>query len=190
MTHLNCKQQLLLKSLLLSCLYLASGSVLALPSDSQQPVHIQADTVVWDETKGATTYTGNVVIEQGSINIHADIVNILNDDNRITQIIAHGTPVRLEQLTEIGQEPMQAQAETINYLITEESLTLEKRASLTKQDGSTINSEVITYNITNQIINAHSDSGKGTRVEMIIPAQQQTSKPTSVDDATSSEEIQ
>ncbi|WP_351125661.1 LptA/OstA family protein, partial [Shewanella sp. T24-MNA-CIBAN-0130] len=48
---------------------LGSVSAWALPNDSQQPIHISADDAQLDDKKGVATYTGGVIITQGSMKI-------------------------------------------------------------------------------------------------------------------------
>ena len=44
-----------------------SASALALPSDRSQPISLVADKATYNDKTGITTYTGNVVIEQGTM---------------------------------------------------------------------------------------------------------------------------
>ena len=59
---------LALKSLIAGLLCnLAAAAVLALPDDREQPISIKADKAVRDEKQGFTIYSGNVIMEQGSL---------------------------------------------------------------------------------------------------------------------------
>ena len=41
-------------------------------SDSNEPIHVEADLLEVDETKNISTYTGKVQLEQGSLKIQSD----------------------------------------------------------------------------------------------------------------------
>ena len=65
--------------------------VLALPSDSNQTITLEADRATYNEKTGITTYTGNVIIQQGTIKIQADsLVATLNKNRQIQQVTAKG----------------------------------------------------------------------------------------------------
>ncbi len=53
---------------------LSSAGALALPSDRSQPITLLADRATFSERTGVTTYTGNVVIEQGTMKLQADSI--------------------------------------------------------------------------------------------------------------------
>ena len=87
---------------------LAGQSVLALSSDRHQSIIIHSDSAERDETKGTTTYSGNVVMQQGSMRIEADEVVIVNDKSKVTQIVATGKPARYQQ------QPEQVSVESVH----------------------------------------------------------------------------
>ncbi|MCZ7019093.1 LptA/OstA family protein, partial [Salmonella enterica] len=55
---------------------LGSVSAWALPNDSQQPIHIQADDAQLDDKQGIATYKGDVIITQGSMKITGNTVTL------------------------------------------------------------------------------------------------------------------
>ena len=59
---------------------LASIAAFALPSDRNQPITLLADRATFNERTGVTTYSGNVIIEQGTMKLQANsIVANLNN---------------------------------------------------------------------------------------------------------------
>jgi lipopolysaccharide export system protein LptA len=64
---------------------------LALPSDPGQPIEIEAATLVLDQGKGIGTYSGNVVLTQGSIRIEAETLVIYMRDRKLDRLEALGT---------------------------------------------------------------------------------------------------
>ena len=55
---------------------LGSVSAWALPNDQQQPIRIQADDAQLDDKNGVATYTGDVIITQGSMKVTGNKVTI------------------------------------------------------------------------------------------------------------------
>ena len=49
----------------------------ALESDRKQPIEIEADQGELDQKNQSTTFSGNVVIKQGTLNIRAASVNVV-----------------------------------------------------------------------------------------------------------------
>ena len=125
---------------------LLSMRALALPEDSDQPIQISADSAVKDDRLGTTIYTGNVSITQGSLNILADKVTIVIVNEQATKIIATGKPARLKQQPKPDEKDVVAKANTIDYLVVEEKITLTDNASL-DQEGSNIKGKIINYDI-------------------------------------------
>jgi len=81
--------------LLISCAFSALAS--AGNDDSQQPVHIEADQAEIDEILGVMTYTGHVVVSQGSIEMRADTVVVYSKERELQRITAQGQPAHYLQ---------------------------------------------------------------------------------------------
>jgi lipopolysaccharide export system protein LptA len=65
-----------------------SASAFALPSDRNQPISLVADRATYNDKTGITTYTGNVVIEQGTMKLQADsIVAQLNSNVKFKPLL-------------------------------------------------------------------------------------------------------
>lgn len=158
---------------LVSTLFI-SPTLFALPDDTQQPIRIKADSAERNEKTGQTIYDGNVIIEQGSLQITADQVVIEGGAGNITSIRATGRPAHLEQQPRHEQSKIHARGYTIYYHLEQKLVELKGKASLVQQ-GSTVSGERIDYFIADQIVKAHSDSDsttESTRVEVVIPAPQ------------------
>lgn len=158
---------------LIACL-LATGSAYALKSDSEQPVYIDSDTQNLDMKSNTVTFTGDVKLKQGSININADKLIVIRnpEDGSLREIEGYGAPATFSQLTDDGKT-LNGQAKELYYDVSDDQLTMIADAVLS-QDESTIKGNKITYKITSQKLTA--DSGAGERVKTVLqPAQ--TSKP-------------
>lgn len=77
---------------------LGSIAAFALPSDRNQPITLLADRATFNERTGVTTYSGNVIIEQGTMKLQANsIVANLNNKRQISLITATGSPAQFQQ---------------------------------------------------------------------------------------------
>lgn len=156
-------------ALLLALLSVVSLTATALPDDVNQPTKIKADSASRNDQKGITIYSGNVIIEQGSLEITADRVLIHDDSEGITRIVSIGTPATMSQLPEPGAERIHAEANTIEYFPKSERLHLKMQALL-KQEGSEVRSNSIDYFLSTRQVRANGGADTSSRVEMVIPA--------------------
>ncbi len=149
----------------------SSVNVLALTSDRQQPIHIQADAAVMDDTKGSSVYRGNVIIEQGTLQIKADEVEIITNDSQVIQIIASTDAdskklAHFEQLPDDSEDRVYAEARKITYLVQEERLHLSGKATL-KQTKDVLTGELVYYDISQGIMSLKSN-GQNDRINVTI----------------------
>ncbi len=83
---------------LLLALSLCQGA-LALSTDRDQPINIEADRAEADNAKRITIYYGDVIIIQGTLKITGETVTIQYDDqDRLTKLVSEGKPARFRQL--------------------------------------------------------------------------------------------
>ena len=148
---------------------LAHPLAYGLPSDRLQSITIHSDSAERDETKGTTTYSGNVVMQQGSMQINADEVIIYNTKNKVTKIVAKGKPARYQQKPGEKEGLVIAEAQTVEYDIAAETLHLIESASL-QQEGTSLTGKFINYDVKKSVVNAGSDTDQNQRVRMVIPA--------------------
>ncbi len=155
--------------LLVTCLF--SSAVLALPDDRLQDLSIQADSAELDDLNGTTTYAGSVIVQQGSMKIRADRVVIYGRNDSYTKVVADGKPARMSQIPELGQEPVTAQANRLEYRITDETLFLIDNAAF-KQEGTSLSGNRIEYDVKKAVVKAGGKAaaqGDNKRVKMVIP---------------------
>lgn len=161
-----------------SCCYLLfiftmiiSHTGLALPDDDQQPILISSNSAIKDDKLGLTIYQGNVDIGQGSLNIKADKVTIYSNTDEVTKIIAEGKPASFQQQPEVSKGLVVAKANKVEYIIAKQIITLTGEASI-DQEGSSISSNVINYDLQASRIEAAGEKGTNgdNRVNVVIPA--------------------
>ena len=148
-------------------------SVLALASsdDMQQPIHIEADRADIDEAKGVMTYTGNVQLRQGGIEMTADTVVVYSKDGELQRIAAQGTPVHYLQkpLQDAQQKEVRGVSQRMEYSASSKLVLLLGKAELW-QDGNRFSGNRIQYDPQTErvVANAGSGADAGQRVSVTI----------------------
>ena len=160
-----------LTTLLCLCL---SAQAWALSNDTEQPIYIDSDNQELDIQKNIVTFSGNVVLRQGSIDIRADKVVVTRQSGKEGQetIDAYGNPATFHQLMDDGK-PIDGAAKKMRYETATEYLKMTDDAVLI-QEGSEIKGKIITYKIDEQKLVA--ESGKKQRVTTILQPNQLNKK--------------
>ncbi|MGF1870642.1 MULTISPECIES: lipopolysaccharide transport periplasmic protein LptA [Photobacterium] len=152
-----------ISTLLFLCLSTPSW---ALSNDTEQPIYIDSDNQELDIQKNIVTFTGNVILRQGSIDIRADKVVITRPNGQDGQetIDAYGKPATFHQIMDDGK-PIDGASLKMRYETAIDFLKMTDEAILI-QEGSEIQGKVITYKIDEQRLVA--ESGKKKRVTTIL----------------------
>ncbi|MHB1947913.1 MAG: lipopolysaccharide transport periplasmic protein LptA [Gammaproteobacteria bacterium] len=149
-------------------LFLFTNISLALPDDSEQIMHIKADSSAFDYKGGQSTYEGNVKIDQGSSHLTADrVITKNNADHKIEEAIAYGKD-KLAEYTTIpkpGDQLFHAKANVIKFYPPKSMIILEGKVIVTQGENS-FNGPLIIYNIKDQTVVA--PASKGGRATIII----------------------
>lgn len=169
-------RRLTVPALLLSLLpLLIAGTAQALPSDRDQPVQVSANTARFNEKTGIAVYTGAVFVKQGTLEIRAEEITITTDKKgAISSSVSKGSPARYQQQIDPKKGLVNAEADRIDYDARNEIITLTGNARL-KQDGSSFQGSVITYNSQKQQVDAKGDGNN--RVQLVFPPQLRETKP-------------
>ena len=140
--------------------------LLALSSDSEQPISVEADTLEVREQENISIYQGNVSLIQGSLKIHSQrLVIHFNDARELLLMEMTGTPARF-QLLDDQQREMRGHALSINYTQSKSLLELIDNARFSHA-GDSIEGNLIRVNTeTNSIQAGSSDSDQ--RVKMLL----------------------
>ncbi|MBL4829686.1 MAG: lipopolysaccharide transport periplasmic protein LptA [Aliivibrio sp.] len=159
---------------LIVCLCLTSLSSWALSTDTDQPIYIDSDTQNFDMKSNRVTFTGDVTLKQGSINIWADKLIVIRPNGSEGREIleAYGKPARFSQLTDDGKT-LKGHALKLRYEIEKDFLLMTREAQIS-QDDSTIQGDVITYHIGTQKLVANSSETK--RVTTVLQPSQLNKK--------------
>ncbi len=139
----------------------------ALPTDQDQPVQLEADKATYNEKTGVTTYSGNVIITQGTIKIQADSLVINLDSNRaIKDAYAKGRPATFQQKVSNEKGVAYGEGAQVSYDAKGSLITLTGNALL-KHNGASFKGNVLRYNMDAGDVEATGNSQR--RVQLIIP---------------------
>jgi lipopolysaccharide export system protein LptA len=139
---------------------------LALESDRQQPLEVNANSTDGTLGDGVTTLRGNVEIHQGSLHITADEAEVNKIDGRVSSVTFRGQPAFLEQEIE-EQGLVQATANTIDYQVASGLVTLEGNADV-KHPQYQISGELLTYDLNLQHFEGSSDKNGNGRIHILL----------------------
>lgn len=104
-----------LKFTLAILLLLASGMALAEKADRDKPIDIESDSLTSNDAKKTSTYTGNVVLTQGTLEIHGDKLIVREDNDGFQHGTALGNPATFKQKMEGKDEYIQGSGQRIEY---------------------------------------------------------------------------
>ena len=145
----------------------------AVQSDFSKPISVDSNKQIAELAKNKITFLDNVVIIQGSIEIHADKVEILRTDTgEVKSMTAIGRPATFKQLMDNGRN-VNAQALQITYEPKIQTITLLKNAFI-QQENSKLSSDKIIYNIGTEKMEAEAASKEGRVTTVFIPDQLKT----------------
>lgn len=161
---------------------LGSASAWALPTDRDQPIHIQSDDAQLDDKQGVATYKGNVIITQGSMKITGNTVTITrNATGDVDVFTAVGNLAYYEQKPAVDKPIVQAYGVTIQYFAAHNRIVLIDKAKVIN-DGNTSEGEKIVYDTVRQVVNAGRATGSKVttprpRIDMVIQPKKKSDAP-------------
>ena len=157
---------------LLISLFLAAPAALALETDREQTMQIDADHADGSAATGTTLLTGNVRIDQGSLSIRADRAEVEQKDGDIQRVNLSGAPAHLEQ--DIDQQGrLKADADRIEYLLAEQKVVLSGNVRIERPRGVMTGTRIVYQLDTGEM----SAGEAGSRVHMTIAPKAKIAKP-------------
>lgn len=167
----------MLNKYLVSILVLSLSSFsYGLKSDESQPIEIVANRATADQKNMLTVFSGDVVLRQGSIVVHANTAQAHQDQSNNRFIHLVGTPVTFLQLNDDGDKT-EGQCNVFDYNTKENLAVLTGRARV-KKGENLVMGDKLTYNTQTEIYSATSNnangisSSKAGRVTVILQPKQ------------------
>jgi lipopolysaccharide export system protein LptA len=157
--------------------FTAASPSLALRSDRDQPIDIQADRVEIKEKEEISEYIGNVHLQQGSLDIRADKVTVFLKDGRLIKILIIGNPATFKQKPEDNKDIVRSSAMHMEYFASKEHLLLKTNASVVQGDNH-FSGDYIEYDTLHSTVKAKKDKDSESRVHAIIkPGKSNSDQP-------------
>ncbi|KLT73810.1 sugar ABC transporter substrate-binding protein [Neisseria arctica] len=161
----------ILKSAAWAVFLAAAPVAFALESDRNQPIEIEADQGSLDQANQVTTFSGNVIIKQGSLNIRAGSVKVSRDAKGQQLMAATGNPVRFGQTLDGNKGRVEGQANNVEYSSATGIVKLTGNAKV-QRGGDRAEGASIVYNTRTEVYTVSGSkvaSGKGgKRVTVVI----------------------
>ncbi len=146
--------------------------VLALDTDSKQPMYIEADSATYDEGKGVTEYRGNVRYIQGSIESLSDKMIVYQKDGKTQKVESFGKPTRIKQTPEPGKPDWHGLGLRSEFFPETSVLILYEKAMAWQgenpESSNRVTSERIQYDSKNSVMKAGTPTSKGDRVRVTL----------------------
>ncbi len=158
-----------------------ASPVLALESDSKQPMYIEANTATYDEGKGQTVYIGNVHFNQGSIESISDKMIVYQKEGKTERVETFGNPTRIKQTPEPGKPDWHGIGQRAEFFPETGLLILYDKAMAWQGDNpdtsDRVTSDRIEYDSQKSVMKAGAPSSKGDRVHVTLqPEKEKNSK--------------
>jgi lipopolysaccharide export system protein LptA len=142
----------------------------ALPGDSEQPIEIEAESVMVDETSGFNEFIGDAEVRQGSLLMTAEIIQVQTNIDGVESMLAKGTlknPAKYIQDQENQPRFIEAKATLITYDVNKGIIFLEGNAHLI-QGFDSFSGEKLYYDIDNDKVTVTGSEDGTKRVKFKI----------------------
>ena len=158
-----------MNKVVLLLLLLIAQPLFALITDIKKPIDVAAQQAALDRKNGVSTYTGHVIVTQGTLLLKANMLTVHHPQKQVSKIEALGTehvPASYQQLPEGKTQYVYASADKMTYLVAENFLKLEGNAKLT-QDKNTFSGNKIEYDIRlDKVLTTGAQDGSDARVKL------------------------
>ena len=170
---------------------LAAPAAMAEKTDREKPINYSADVGDVNYQTKVGTLSGNVIVTQGTLSIHADKIVLRQNPDNTMSATAYGNPVALRQKRDGLDEYYDGYAQRIEYDGAKEFVQLFDRAML-RRGQDEIRSNYISYNAATEMFKAEgrpettpapNDAGPGSRVRGVFQPKSETAPAGAAKDA-------
>ena len=159
------------KLILLMALFFSTFAF-ALSEDADQPIEIEAESVMVDETTGFNEFIGDAEVKQGSLVMTAEIIQVQTNADGVESMIAKGTiekPAKYIQSQENQARLIEATANLITYNVNEGMIFLVGNAQLV-QGFDSFSGDSLNYDINNDkvIVKGSEDGIERVKFKIVL----------------------
>ena len=146
--------------------------VLALPEDTQQPIELEAQSVIVDETTGFNEFSGDSEVRQGSLLLLAELTQVHTDNEEVVSMIAKGSlekPAKYIQSQENQARFIEATATLITYDVDKGMIFLVGNAYLV-QGFDSFSGDTLNYDINNDkvVVKGSEDGTERVKLKIVL----------------------
>lgn len=168
-------------SVALIALLCACGIAQAKQSDKNQPININANAFAGSQDSGKITFTGAVVLDQGTF--HADGAQATgytdpNDTSQWQRVVLTGAPAHFQQTQDNGTL-VHGSAQTLDYKVSENTVILTGDATVVQQGRGAYHGQMLAYNTDTGEIQGTAAAGGRVHITLQPRTQPNTVKPAS-----------
>ena len=159
-----------INKLLILLMVFVTSLVLALPEDKKQPIEVEAQSVVVDETTGFSEFSGNAEVRQGSLLLLAELIQVQSNNEEVVSMIAKGSlekPAKYIQSQENQARFIEATATLITYDVNAGMIFLVGNARLV-QGFDSFSGNTLNYDINNDKVVVKGSEDGTERVKFTI----------------------
>jgi lipopolysaccharide export system protein LptA len=139
-------------------------------SNKPYPITVSADELVSQTKGGQSEYRGKVMLTRNKLEAHGDTLLILHPNDKLQTATLTGKLAKFKDFMPKKQEWVNGEAKQIIFDQQKDTITLKDDAVITTDKGNQIKAEqIILYNKT-ETFEAVGDKKHGTRVQMVIQA--------------------
>lgn len=134
-------------------------------SDRNQPMNLEAATQDCNlmDDNGKCRFSGNVVITQGTLEVHADNADVYRANGEIDRVVLTGKQATMKQTMDDGS-PMNAKADNIEYRVRDDTIVLTGNYTIDSPKGSNAGQRMVYNTKTGNM----QSGGDGTRVRTVL----------------------
>ncbi|MDG4812432.1 lipopolysaccharide transport periplasmic protein LptA [Hydrogenovibrio sp. 3SP14C1] len=137
------------------------------PSESL-PIEIKADSLLSQDQKGQSIYTGQVIITQGTTIIQGDKVTIFHPNRKVIKALVVGKQATFKRFLPEEQHWVNGRADIITYHAEKRTVLLEGNAYVNQQGKNSISGPEILYNLNDKTLSAKGDKAEKKRITVIF----------------------
>ena len=161
-----------INKLLILLMAFVTSLVLALPEDKKQPIEIEAQSVIVDETTGFSEFSGNAEVRQGSLLLLAELIQVQTNNDEVVSMIAKGSlekPAKYVQSQENQARFIEASATLITYDVNAGMIFLVGNARLV-QGFDSFSGNTLNYDINNDkvVVKGSEDGTERVKFKIVL----------------------
>ena len=161
-----------MNKLLILLMAFVASLVLALPEDKKQPIEIEAQSVIVDETTGFSEFSGNVEVRQGSLLLLAELIQVQTNNDEVVSMTAKGSlekPAKYVQSQENQSRFIEASATLITYDVNAGMIFLVGNARLV-QGFDSFSGNTLNYDINNDkvVVKGSEDGTERVKFKIVL----------------------